>query len=83
MKKLSWNVSLAVKMMSTASVIAFETSPYVSMVSKIYKRFFFMKFLISNGILSAHNCISECPCEMGCLDGCDDCPNPVCECEVR
>ena len=26
---------------------------------------------------------SDCPCEIGCLDGCDDCPNPVCECEVR
>ena len=24
----------------------------------------------------------DCPCEIGCLDGCDDCSNPVCQCEV-
>ena len=26
--------------------------------------------------------ISACPCELNCLDGCTDCDNPVCECEV-
>ena len=29
------------------------------------------------------NVISACPCELNCLDGCTDCDNPVCECEVR
>ena len=27
--------------------------------------------------------ILDCPCEIGCLDGCDDCDNAVCQCEVR
>ena len=26
--------------------------------------------------------VSDCPCEANCLDGCDDCENPVCDCEV-
>ena len=26
--------------------------------------------------------IIGCPCGIGCSDGCDDCSNPVCECEV-
>ena len=26
--------------------------------------------------------ILDCPCEIGCLDGCDGCSNPVCQCEV-
>ena len=26
---------------------------------------------------------SGCPCEFGCLEGCTDCPNPVCYCEVN
>ena len=25
---------------------------------------------------------SDCPCELNCLDGCDDCANPVCDCQV-
>ena len=28
------------------------------------------------------NSISDCPCQINCYDGCDDCPNPVCQCEV-
>ena len=24
----------------------------------------------------------DCPCGPNCLDGCDNCPNPVCECQV-
>ena len=27
-------------------------------------------------------CNSGCPCELNCLDGCEDCDNPVCNCEV-
>ena len=27
--------------------------------------------------------ILDCPCEIGCVDGCDDCDNAVCQCEVR
>ena len=23
-----------------------------------------------------------CPCEVNCLDGCDECDNPVCDCQV-
>ena len=26
---------------------------------------------------------SACPCELNCLDGCDDCDNPVCDCQVK
>ena len=26
--------------------------------------------------------VSDCPCEANCLDGCNDCDNPVCDCEV-
>ena len=25
---------------------------------------------------------SDCPCEINCLDGCDGCDNPVCDCQV-
>ena len=32
--------------------------------------------------LNSHR-YSECPCELNCLDGCDDCDNPVCNCQVR
>ena len=24
----------------------------------------------------------DCPCELNCSNGCEDCPNPVCECQV-
>ena len=27
-------------------------------------------------------CSKDCPCQINCLDGCDDCPNSVCQCEV-
>ena len=27
-------------------------------------------------------CYLGCPCELNCLDGCEDCDNPVCNCEV-
>ena len=29
------------------------------------------------------NISSACPCEVNCLDGCDECDNPVCDCQVR
>ena len=29
------------------------------------------------------NNILDCPCGLNCLDGCLDCPNPICECEGK
>ena len=27
--------------------------------------------------------LSDCPCENNCLEGCEDCSNPVCECKDK
>ena len=32
--------------------------------------------------MPCENIISVCPCEVNCLDGCDACDNPVCDCQV-
>ena len=73
-KKLFWNVSLTVKMMWTVSVLAFVTRQNVFRVSKVIVRGIFQFWPFN---------ILECPCEIGCPDGCEDCQNPVCECEVK
>ena len=80
--------------MSTASVVAFVIRLNVLRVSQLegaapaasgciqavtapvfHGLFYFRWLLITLYIL-------DCPCEIGCLDGCDDCSNPVCQCEV-
>ena len=44
---------------------------------------FFIEIIYSIKVESPlKNVISACPCELNCLDGCTDCDNPVCECEV-
>ena len=71
-KNPSWNALLDVAAIWTVSVIVSGTKPNVYKVRKI----FYWPLLIFNKL-------SECPCEIGCLDGCDECDNPVCDCEVK
>jgi len=34
-------------------------------------------------VIRNHYCFSDCPCNDGCPDGCDECDNPICQCQVN
>ena len=75
---LNWNVLSAVKTIWCASANVFWKWPAVLKVS-------FQPYFISAkryGVQKIFISISDCPCQINCLDGCDDCPNTVCQCEV-
>ena len=38
---------------------------------------------INYGVQKVKSSISDCPCQINCPGGCDNCPNSVCQCEVR
>ena len=43
------------------------------------KQFIFTQFIW----IFILNFLSGCPCELNCSEGCTDCDNPVCQCEVN
>ena len=84
-KKSHWSASLVVTPRiprATASVS--EKLPNVSTVNSFIQPLNCVRAIQSRMIRLLFSDIKhlDCPCELNCLDGCDECDNPVCDCEV-
>lgn len=39
--------------------------------------------IMTTPVITIHRCISDCPCNAGCPDGCEGCDNLICQCQVK